>query len=93
MHSDHRRRFHIRPASEVYPGDRVSTDAAAIAAVRADSDAEIPAEVVEDAALILARRRPAPSRFVFPTPAGRLRLDADDPVLIVQQRSDALLDL
>ncbi len=93
MHSDHRRRHHLRPASAVYPGDRVTLDAAAIAALRADADADLPAEVVEDAALIVGRRRPRPDRFRFATPGGPLRLSADADVVVVRERSDALLDL
>ena len=93
MHSDHRRRYHIRPAESVYPGDRVTTDAAAIAAVRADPDADLPADVVDDAALILARSRQTPTRFRFPTSAGTLRLDSGQDVLVVKERGDALLDM
>jgi len=93
VHSDHRRRYHVRPAEEIYPGDRVSTDADAIAAIRADADAELPPHVIDDAALILNRNRRTPTRFVFPTSAGPLHLGARDRVLVVQERGDALLDL
>lgn len=93
MHSDHRRRYHVRPADQVYPGDRVSTDAAAIASLTADPDADIPADVEADAALIFDRSRRTPTSFRFSTASGPLRLTTADNVLVVRERGDVLRDM
>ena len=91
MHSDHRRRYHIRPAAEVYPGDRISTDTTAIEAVDGDRDADarVDWEAVErDAGLVHHRRRPSQTELVFLTNRGRVAAGLDDWVLVVQERVD-----
>lgn len=94
MHSEHRRQYHVRPAAEVYPGDRISTDQQAIDAVNGDraADAAVDWSVIEDdAALILHRNRPQPTRLAFTTNTGSVRLSTFEPVLVVRRRSDGTL--
>lgn len=64
MHSEHRRRYHLRPLADVHPGDRVSIDADAIAAVQADRSDEVDwGKVDQDAAQVLDRFRLTPTRL------------------------------
>lgn len=64
MHSEHRRRYHLRPLAEVHPGDRVSTDAEAIRAVTDDRPDEVDWDRVDaDAAHVLDRFRISPTRL------------------------------
>lgn len=91
MHSDHRRQYHVRPAADVYPGDRISTDQQAIDAVNGDRRADAAVdwqEVEQRAQLVQQRHRPAPRLLAFTTPSGLVRRDVGDDVLVVRERSD-----
>jgi hypothetical protein len=66
MHSEHRRRYHLRPLADVHPGDSVITDRAAIDAVTNDRADEVDWDQVEqDAAQVLDRHRPQPYWLTF----------------------------
>jgi hypothetical protein len=91
MHSEHRARYHVRPAAEVYPGDRISVDPQAIDAVNGDrkADAAVDWPAIErDAQLVQNRQRPTPTRLTFSTPSGTVRVGVGDDVLVVRERSD-----
>lgn len=95
MHSDHRKRYHVRPAAEVYPGDRISTDQQAIDAVngdrRADADVDWPA-IERGAQLVSHRRRTHPTRLRFLTRGGAVTLGVGEDVLIVREHTDGTAD-
>jgi hypothetical protein len=86
MHSDHRR-YLLRPLADVHPGDRVSTDQAAIDAVTHDDVDQVDWDQVDaDAAQVLQRHRPRVDRLVFDVRRGH------DPVTGIQGHpSTALL--
>lgn len=91
MHSDDRRRYHVRPADQVYPGDRISTDQQAIDAVNGDRAADAAVdwpEIEQQAQLVQQRHRPAPRLLAFTTPRGLVRKGVTDDVLVVRERSD-----
>lgn len=91
MHSDHRRRYHVRPAAEVYPGDRISTDQQAIDAVDGDrrADAAVDWDAVEaEAELVCDRTRTHPTTLRFRTGSRRVTADLDRRLLVIQQRTD-----
>lgn len=91
MHADHRRRYHVRPAAEVYPGDRISTDQQAIDAVNGDrqADAAVDWPAIEDGAqLVHDRTRTARTTLRFRTGLGDVKVDLDDPLLVVRERRD-----
>lgn len=91
MHSDHRRQYHVRPAAEVYPGDRISTDAEAIAAVNGDRDADSAVDwerVEAEAGLVYERERQSRTRISFKTSRGRVPRATYDELLVVRERSD-----
>jgi hypothetical protein len=78
MHSEHRR-YLLRPLADVHPGDRVSTDQAAIDAVTHDHADQVDwGQVDADAAQVLDRHRPRPDRLEFDVRRGR------DPVTGIQ---------
>lgn len=91
MHSDHRRRYHVAPAEDVYPGDRISTDQQAIDAVegdrRADADADWEA-VEKEAQLVRARTRTRPTTLRFGTSSGRLTVETGRKLLVVKDHTD-----
>lgn len=91
MHSDHRRRYHVRPADNVYPGDHISTDQEAIDAVNGDrrADAAVDWQAIEDGAQFVRHRtRTRPTILRFTTDAGPLTRRTDDDVLVVRERND-----
>lgn len=74
MHSDHRDRYHLRQLHEVHPGDRVSLDPDAIAALADDRPDDVDWDAIHaDARQVLVRHRPTPTRLVLDvrTPTGR----------------------
>lgn len=95
MHSEHRSRYHVRPAADIYPGDRISVDQQAIDAVNGDRRADAAVDwraVEEQAGLVHHRRRPAPARLVFLTHRGKVERAAGDDVLVVRPRVDGTED-
>ena len=86
-----RSHYHVRPADEVFPGDIISTDAAAIAAVLGDrgADSAVDWPAVEDGAqLVRHRRRIRPDKLRFATPTGPVHRGVADDVLVVHERTD-----
>lgn len=66
MHSEHRRRYHLRPLADVHPGDRVSLDETAIRLVSDDQEDQVNwARVDRDASQVLDRMRPSPDRITL----------------------------
>jgi hypothetical protein len=64
MHSEHRRQYHLRTLAEAYPGDRVSLDAEAIAAVIDDRREDVDWDRVDaDASQVIDRHRYTPDRL------------------------------
>lgn len=91
MHADHRRRYHVRPAADVYPGDRISTDQQAIDAVNGDRQADAAVDwpaVEREARLVQDRTRTRATTLKFRTRTGNVTADLDDDLLVVRERSD-----
>lgn len=95
MHSDHRRRYHVRPAEDVFPGDRISTDQDAIDAVNGDRrlDASVDWPAIEQAAgLVRGRTRTRPTTLRFRTTRGSVTREVDAEVLVVREHTDGTQD-
>lgn len=95
MHSDHRSRYHVRPAADVYPGDSISTDQQAIDAVNGDrrADAAVDWEAVEGGArLVRNRRRPRPTTLKFVTSEGSVTREIGDDLLVIREHTDGTAD-
>lgn len=91
MHRDHRRRYHVRPADQVYPGDHISTNQDAIDAVNGDrqDDATVDWDgVEEEASLVRDRTRTHPTTLRFLTSAGQLTREVGAEILVVKDRTD-----
>lgn len=91
MHSDHRRRYHLRPLAEVHPGDRVSLDADAIAALDDDRPDDVDWDRVHaDASQVLDRTRLTPTRLVLDVrnPRGRRGIEGDDLARLLLAKSE-----
>lgn len=91
MHSEHRRRYHLRPLSEVHPGDRVSLDAAAITAMVDDRPDDVDWDQVHtDAAQVLGRTRPTIARLSLDVrgPRGRTKIAGPTETLLLLAKSE-----
>ncbi len=90
MHKDHRQRYHVRPAAEVYPGDRISTDPTAIEAAKADDPARygVDWEAVEaDSRVVRDRTRTRPTRLEFMVPGATVSAATYAELLVIDPKT------
>lgn len=93
MHSDDRTRYHLRPLVDVLPGDRISLDAQAIAAMRDDRPGDVDWADVDDHALdVLDRTRLSATRLTLRTRGGLGNVEgATGARLLLQPRADRFI--
>lgn len=92
MHSEHRRRYHLRPLSDVHPGDRVSRDAAAIAALVDGRPDDVDwDEIHVQASQVLVRTRQTQTQLSLqvrdPRGPARITDHVDTPLLLAKSEN------
>lgn len=90
MHSQHRDRYHLRPLSDVYPGDRVSLDPDAMTALAAGTPDVVDWDQVDaDARQVLDRHRTTPTHLWLDvrTPDGRAVIEGSTVAQLLVAKS------